>query len=81
MFLKLKQESSGTHIGFRVRPPNRSTSRTTGAQKELFRQDINFQKFGAKVFGETKIELDVGKIGSKSEQDPGNPCDLSERFI
>jgi hypothetical protein len=32
---------------------------------------MNFQKFGAKYFGETKIEFDVGKMSSKSE-DPDN---------
>jgi len=35
----------------------------------------------AKNFGETKNELDLGKMGSKSEQGPGNPYDLSERII
>ena len=33
---------------FRVRLTRTSTSRTTGAQKELFRQGINFQKCRAK---------------------------------
>jgi len=39
------------------------------------------KKRGIKNFGETEIELDVGKMGSKPEQDPDNTCDLSERFI
>ena len=33
-----------------------------------------------KDFGETKIKLHVGKMGSKPEQDPDNPCDLSESY-
>ena len=41
----------------------------------------NFQKCGAKDFGATKIELDVGKKGLKPEQEPDNPCDLSRSVI
>jgi len=46
MFLKLKQESSGYHPGFNVRLTRTSTLRTTGAQKNCFRQGTNFQKCG-----------------------------------
>jgi len=28
-----------------------------------------------------QIDLDVGKLGSKPEQDPGNACDFRERDI
>jgi len=42
---------------------------------------MNFQKCGTKNFGENKIELDVGKMSSKPEQNPDNACNLSERVI
>jgi hypothetical protein len=35
MFLKLKQESSGYHPGFKVRKTSTGTLRSTGAQGEL----------------------------------------------
>jgi len=41
---KLKQESSGYHPGFRVRRTRTSTSRTTGAKKELISTTHQFPK-------------------------------------
>ena len=46
-----------------------------------FRQGINFEKCGAKNLGESEIELEVGKMGAKPEQEQDNTCDLSERVV
>jgi len=81
MYLKLKQESSGYPSCFHNEADKTSTSSTTGAQTELLLTRHQFPKLGTKNFGQTKIELDVEKMGSKPETDPDNPCNFSEGFI
>jgi hypothetical protein len=39
----------------------------------FFRQCIHFQKHGAENFGKAEIELNVGQMGTKPEQEPDNP--------
>jgi len=79
MLLKLKQESSSYPSWIQ------SVADKLKYVEDYRRLGVALDKASVKNcrsedFGETKINLDVRKMGSKAEQDPENACGLSESY-
>ena len=81
MFLKLKQDSSGYPSWVECEADKDQYVEDYRRAEGIPLDKASNSKIPDQRTGENKIELDVGKMSSKPEQNPDNACNLSERVI
>ena len=72
MLLKLKQETSATHPGFKVKRTRTDILMTPTRRGNFSGQGINFQKREATNFGKTEIEVYEGEMGKEQNKTQTN---------